>query len=80
MKCSDIPEEPIVEFLRKLGSNRDPNIRHWATWFVGFDNSVQNAMPAGVSPKLVLAKMRQMVKKGSCLGCYCGCRGDFRLE
>jgi hypothetical protein len=80
MRCTDIPEEPIIEFLSKLGTNRDPDVRCWATWYEGFPNSVQNAMPAGVPPKLALAKMRQMIKKGACLGCYCGCRGDFRLE
>lgn len=80
MKCADIPEEPIIEFLRQLRSNPDPDARHWATWYEGFPNSVQNAMPVGVSSKLALAKMKQMVRKGACFGCYCGCRGDFTLE
>lgn len=29
-------------------------------------------------PKVVQAKLRQMVNKGRLKGCACGCRGDFR--
>ncbi len=30
-------------------------------------------------PKVVLAKIRQMVNKGRLIGCACGCRGDFEI-
>lgn len=33
----------------------------------------------GVPPKLVLAKARQMIDKGTITGCACGCRGDFEV-
>ena len=29
-------------------------------------------------PKVVLAKLRSLVKRGVLHGCTCGCRGDFR--
>lgn len=30
-------------------------------------------------PKVVLAKLRSMIKRGILRGCACGCRGDFEL-
>jgi hypothetical protein len=30
-------------------------------------------------PKVVQAKLAQMVNKGRLLGCACGCRGDFAI-
>ena len=30
-------------------------------------------------PKVVLAKLRSMVKRGLIEGCTCGCRGDFYI-
>ena len=38
---------------------------------------IQDAMP-DVPPRVVLAKLRGMVKRGLLTGCDCGCRGDFR--
>ncbi len=73
MKCSDIPEAPILRFLVAQEGKR------WGTWFSGFENSVAQAMPADIPEKLVLAKMRQLLKRGAVDGCGCGCRGDFRI-
>lgn len=71
MQCKDIPEQPILDFL-KLHSGR------WSTWGVGYSMpTVADAMPPGTPTKLQLAKMRQMMKKGLVTGCGCGCRGDF---
>jgi hypothetical protein len=33
----------------------------------------------GVHPKIVLAKYRQLKKRGLVGGCDCGCRGDWCL-
>lgn len=76
MQAKDIPEQPILDFLAQ------PEIanRLGATWFEGFDNSVQNAMPEGTPAKVALAKMRSLVKRGLVAGCACGCRGDFQLK
>lgn len=73
MQAKDIPEQPVLDFIKSLNGR-------WATWFPGFDNSVQNAMPAGTPEKVVLAKMRSLIKRGKIYGCPCGCRGDYRLE
>ena len=37
---------------------------------------IQEALPQ-FPPKIVLAKLRQMVNKGRLACCACGCRGDF---
>jgi hypothetical protein len=41
--------------------------------------TVQDAMPTGTPPKLQLAKMRMLIRRGIVQGCPCGCRGDFYL-
>jgi hypothetical protein len=51
-----------------------------ATWFAGYENSVQNAMPPGIPDKLALSKMRALMRRGLVDGCACGCRGDFTLS
>jgi hypothetical protein len=72
MQCKDIPDEPVLEFLRGLDSRG-------GTWFHGFDNSVERAMPGVQSNRLVLAKMKSLVNRGLVDGCTCGCRGDFKI-
>jgi hypothetical protein len=74
MQAKEIPEIPVLQFLESLGGQ-------WANWMglTEFDNprSVLNAMPVGTLPKLALAKMRALMKRGLVEGCPCGCRGDF---
>jgi hypothetical protein len=71
MQCKDIPDQPILDYLATL-----PGLG--GTWFEGFDNSVQNAMPPNVPSKLARAKMASLIRRGLVEGCACGCRGDFR--
>lgn len=72
MQCKDIADRPILEFLHGLDGR-------WATWLGDeYENSVTKAMP-GVPPKLALAKMRMLIRRGVVDGCACGCRGDFTL-
>lgn len=33
----------------------------------------------GLNQKLVLAKARNLIRRGRITGCACGCRGDFEL-
>lgn len=77
LQCKNLPEEPILRFL--AGPYDGWYVPGWGTWFSDQPNSVLNVMPAGVSPKLALAKMRTMIRKGLVDGCPCGCRGDFRI-
>jgi hypothetical protein len=72
-QAKDIPEIPILYWLLYRARN---NLK-WGTWFRGYENSVP--MPEGTPEKLVLAKMRQMIKKGLVNGCGCGCRGDYEI-
>lgn len=74
MKCKDILDKPVVEFVRKHGGVG-------CNWY-DLDNnprSVVHAMPKGMPQKLVLAKMKQLLKRGLVNGCGCGCRGDFEI-
>jgi hypothetical protein len=73
MKCKDIPDKPIMEFLLK-------NKGQWCNWYLKNERDVRNAMPKNLtSEKLILAKMRQLIKRGLVDGCDCGCRGDFEI-
>lgn len=74
MQCKDIPDEPILKFLLERGHDGQ-----WCNWGLGNDRDVTAAMPANTPPKLVLAKMRNLIGRGLVIGCTCGCRGDFEL-
>ena len=76
MKCKDIPDQPIIDWLSKNA----PDESRWATWGVGYSMpTVADCMPTGTPEKLQLAKMKQLIKRGIVNGCGCGCRGDFYL-
>ena len=76
MQAKDIPERPILQFLQ--ARNWEHPMRPGCI-FVGFDNSVFNAMPEGTPEKVGRAKMNALIRKGLVDGCTCGCRGDFEL-
>jgi len=77
MQCKDIEEGPILKFLADR-----PGVL--CTWGVQLEPQ-EGTMPSvgqvmlGIPPKLQLAKMSQMIKKGLVDGCACGCRGEFCL-
>ncbi len=72
-KCKDIPDKPILEFLLNNKGN-------WCNWHFEDEKDVRNAMPNNLaSEKLILAKMKQLIKRGLVEGCACGCRGDFEI-
>lgn len=74
MQCKDIPDAPILRLLADLPGNVT------ATWFgPEYANSVNSAMPTDVPPKLVRAKMGQMIRRGVVDGCACGCHGSFKI-
>lgn len=82
MQAKNVPDIPVLKFLESLNG-------HWANW-VGLETerdfepmfrgrSVLHAMPEGTLPKVALAKMRSLMKRGFVKGCSCGCRGDFEI-
>lgn len=79
MQCKDLPDRPILEFLKDHGGigcvwfplEGDPNAR--------YSRSICDVLPAGTPPKLILAKMRMLMRRGLVDGCGCGCRGDFTI-
>jgi hypothetical protein len=73
MKTKDIPDQPILEFLSQIAPR-------WAFWFEGSETSILGrAIPIDTPKNLVLAKMRNLIKRGLVQGCACGCRGDFEI-
>lgn len=68
MQCKDIPNAPILTWLAE-----NTHEFKWATWFdlhhEGHMPTVRDCMPADVPPKLRLAKMRQLMKRGLVHGC-----------
>lgn len=75
MQCKDIPDRPILEMLAR-------NYGQWCFWYPDWpdpDRCLASAMPPGTPEKLMLAKMKQMVRRGVAEGCTCGCRGDFEI-
>jgi len=72
MQCKDISDKDILQFLKDKDC--------WCTYGKGyFMPTVQDVMPKGVTVKLQIAKMKQLIKKGLADGCTCGCRGDFEI-
>ena len=75
MQCKDIPDQPILEFLRD-----HTHKFKWATWGAGHSMpTVQDAMPPGTPVKLQQAKMAILIRRGLANGCACGCRGDYYI-
>ena len=81
MQAKDVPEIPILVWLRAFEAKAYPGDREfpWATWFHGYSNSVDQSMPAGTPEKVVRAKMAGLIRRGLVAGCGCGCRGDYEL-
>lgn len=74
MQAKDIPELPVLEFVRDHSLNV-----LGALIFPGSERSVGLSMPAETPQKVALAKMRSLLKRGLVDGCGCGCRGDFTI-
>lgn len=73
-QCKDIDDAAVLTFLAQHQGR-------WSTWDEGYGYmpTVRDAMPPKTPPKLQLAKMRQLMRRGLVGGCDCGCRGDFEI-
>lgn len=81
-QAKDVNDRIVLEFLERL-SHAPPGGR-WANWCQQADGepwarSVLRACPYGTPPKVALAKMRRLMRRGLVTGCGCGCRGDFEI-
>lgn len=76
MKANDIDTVAVLKFLA-----RPEHQGHWCVWGQGYGYmpTVQDAMPPNTPPKLQLAKMRMLLRRGLVDGCGCGCRGDWAI-
>lgn len=75
MKCKDIPDKPILEFLyERAKENKTPCVL-----FNGYENSIGQSMPLNTPPKIITAKIVKLIKRKLVTGCSCGCRGDFTI-
>lgn len=72
MQVKDIDTAGILRFLAR-------NPGRWHNWYFGDALDVTSVMPPGTPPRLVLAKMRRLIRRGLVSGCDCGCRGDFEI-
>jgi hypothetical protein len=67
LQAKDLPEDELVAALRRV---RQP-------WGTSTFYDLQDALPA-YPPKVLLAKLAALVRRGVLDGCACGCRGDFQ--
>jgi hypothetical protein len=65
-----IDDVALAAIVACRGRNGVPS---WATLW-----DIQAELPT-FPPKVVLAKLRSMVRRGLIDGCACGCRGDFEI-
>lgn len=72
MQAKDIPEQPILDFIAAAHPE-------WCGWCKYAKHNVMEVVPEGTPPKVFLAKMSSLIRRGLIDGCTCGCRGDFRL-
>lgn len=69
MKAADLHDEEVIAAVKALqpgylGALRSDLEEHFMAY----------------PPKVVLAKLRRLVKRGLLDGCGCGCRGDFTVK
>lgn len=70
MKAADIDDRTVLAFIAQQRT------QPWPNWVRRMD--VEALLP-DVPPKVVLAKLRQLLKRRLLTGCGCGCRGDFEM-
>lgn len=72
LQCKDLSTRQVLSFLAEHKG-------HWATWCSSILMPSVGSVFPDAPPKLVLAKLSQLVNKGYVKGCACGCRGDFEI-
>lgn len=72
MQCKDLNTLVTLALLAK-------NPDKWHSYSHDHSRSVLPAFPDGISTKLLLAKMHQLIDQGLITGCACGCAGNFTI-
>lgn len=67
MKTSDIPDEPILEYLAL----------HQDKWIMSWDLKREVAGLADLPLKLFQSKIKSIIRRRLSGGCDCGCRADL---
>lgn len=93
MQAKDIPDDYLIELVRRL-SNGFPRVyRNMSYWDIpeGIETGTGAyyantafmsdilAIWSTVPPKVIRAKLDTLIKRGKLTGCTCGCRGDFEV-
>jgi hypothetical protein len=83
MKCADVPDLPILEFLARRVGKKWEDGGGWAFWYdpeTAGTRSICHAMPPNTPQKVRIAKMAGLIRRGLICGCPCGCRGDYEIN
>jgi len=79
-QANDVPEDVIMRALRtepgKWFTHWDVESPLHGTWSIVRMEPSLRAFP----PKVLLAKLRSMERRGLIEGCGCGCRGDWHVR
>lgn len=78
MKCADIPDDLVVAGIRSV---REQSILG-SQWVMSWELLPWLSEQLGVEipPNLFRAKMKKLIERKTIGGCWCGCRGDYRIE
>lgn len=72
LQAKHLPDDQVLATLRHLETDsRWGTKRRWVSRW-----EIEDEFPT-VPPKVVLAKLRSLIKRGVIDGCTCGCRGDL---
>lgn len=72
MQAKDITDAMMFDALAAVRGRH--GVPLWSSWFDVRDEQLLN-----FPPKVKLAKLRSMIRRGVLNGCACGCRGDLEL-
>ena len=78
MQAKDIRDIDLLTTIQRLSFRVDypwheENKPHWVMRW-----TLEEEFP-DIPPKVVVAKVAKLIKRGLMDGCTCGCRGDFEL-
>lgn len=70
VQAKNLPDELLIRIIQQFSDETGVGT------FLGVIQFELEPVP----PKVVLAKLKSMVKRGILTGCTCGCRGDFTVK